>query len=156
MCAGSVPSAGSVAIVSIDGHFLRGDYDAALEAIDHVDASVGGDPYLDLLRANVHLVQGHNDAAKPLLRKVIAFDPARPEAYFALADLALADKQWGEMVKLLEALEAEAGQDMSGVAGSPDFTEFMASEPGSTLKTWSTVRLSQRCESSSTACRKVP
>jgi len=67
------PKDPAVDLISIDSFFLQQKYDMALEAIDRLDASVGGDPYLDLYRSTLHQKMGQNDLAETEKRQYLAY-----------------------------------------------------------------------------------
>ena len=48
-------------LINIDHYFLTKQFDKELAAIDHIETVVGGDPYLNVLRANVYFAQGKID-----------------------------------------------------------------------------------------------
>ncbi len=48
----------AVYLLSIDGYTLRKQYDHVLESIDRLDTLLGGDPYLDFLRATTRIQMG--------------------------------------------------------------------------------------------------
>ena len=45
-------------LINIDHYFLTKQFDKLLAAIDHIETVVGGDPYLDVFRANAYRAQG--------------------------------------------------------------------------------------------------
>jgi hypothetical protein len=68
----SYPKDPSVDLVSIDAFLLQKKYDLALEAIDRLDAAVGGDPHLDSFRAVMHQKMGRDDLAREELKRAVA------------------------------------------------------------------------------------
>jgi biotin carboxyl carrier protein len=67
------PNDSSVDLVSIDAFFLQEKYDMALAAVERLDTSVGGDPYLDSYRAGLHLKMGQKDLANTEKQRFLAY-----------------------------------------------------------------------------------
>ena len=71
----------------IDYYALQNDFDGTVRAIDKLNAVVGGDPELDLMKAYALLQQGQNEQAKTIIQNVIAQDPSHAIAKAVLANL---------------------------------------------------------------------
>jgi hypothetical protein len=81
------PDDASIDLVSIDGAFLKKDFPGVLAIVDHLDKRLGGDPYLDVLRANAHFVAGDAKAALVDARRATTREPTLRSAWVALAML---------------------------------------------------------------------
>jgi predicted Zn-dependent protease len=114
----------------IDYHILRKEYDEALGAIDRLDASVGGDPHLNLLRADSVYRQGDTAKAFDLVRQANAADPEAIDPYYTLLGLTVLEKDHEKTLAALKRIESRFGVDLSGVAQSPDYEEFRKSPQG--------------------------
>jgi tetratricopeptide (TPR) repeat protein len=127
------PNDALVDIVSIDGFIRRKSYVRALESLDRVDKAVRGDPYLNVLRANLRARQGNYDAARQLARQAIAEEPTMKNAYYFLVDLSLKTKDFAETARLLETLKTRFGVGFDSLENSAPFAEFVKSPE---YKTW--------------------
>jgi tetratricopeptide (TPR) repeat protein len=114
----------------VDYHVLRKEYDKVLEAIDRLDASVGGDAHLNLLRAESVYQQGDTAQAFELVRKANAADPDAIDPYWTLLGLAVMEKDHDKTLACLERLESRFGMNMSGVQQAPQYADFIASPEG--------------------------
>jgi tetratricopeptide (TPR) repeat protein len=121
------PNDALVDIVSIDGFIRRKSYVRALEALDRVDKAVGGDPYLNVLRANLRSRQGDLDGARQLAQKAITQEPTLKNAYYMLVDLSLKTKNFAETARLLDLLQTKFGIGWDSLSNSPAFAEFTKS-----------------------------
>jgi tetratricopeptide (TPR) repeat protein len=114
----------------IDYYALRKEHDKALATIDRLDASVGGDPHLDLLRAESVYQQGDVARAFELVRKSNAADPDAVEPYWTMLGLAVLEKDHVKTLAALERIESRFGIDLGGVAQAPEYSEFRKSPQG--------------------------
>ena len=58
------PGDPSLRLMSIDFHLLKKDHANALKTIDALDKHLGGDPFLDVMRATVHRSAGNESKAR--------------------------------------------------------------------------------------------
>jgi hypothetical protein len=114
----------------IDYHVLRQEHDQALAAMDRLDASVGGDPHLNLLRADTVYRQGDKAKAFDLVREANAADPDAIEPYWSLLGLTVLEKDHDKTLAALNRIESRFGVDLSGVAQAPEYEEFRKSSQG--------------------------
>jgi tetratricopeptide (TPR) repeat protein len=121
----SHPKDAMIDLISIDAHLIRKDYAKALEAIDRVDKSVGGDPYLNVLRGSILEREQKLDAARAILEKSVAQEPSLLRGYYALIDLSLERHNYGDTVKWLKQAEAKGVKfgDMRNAATFGDFVK---------------------------------
>jgi predicted Zn-dependent protease len=114
----------------VDYHVLRKEHDKALEAIDRLDASVGGDTHLNLLRAESVYQQGDAAKAFELVRKANAADADAIDPYWTLLGLSVMEKDHGKTLACLQRLESRFGMNMGGVEKAPQYADFIASPQG--------------------------
>jgi tetratricopeptide (TPR) repeat protein len=121
------PRDAGVDLMSIDAYILKERYDDALGAVDRLDASVGGDPYLDVLRANIHIKAGSLDRAHEAASRAAQQEPTLVPAYWSLISIALARKDDAETVRLLTHLRDRMGVQLADLSTIPEYAGFVES-----------------------------
>lgn len=121
------PNDRCVDLLSIDAHLFNEDYDQALACIDKVDKSVGGDPYLHVLRAGVYVNQKKYDKANEAAEKAVAEEPQLISAYWTLINIALTEKKFDRVVELLNTIEREFTIEFADLTTIEDYAEFVKS-----------------------------
>lgn len=129
-----LPDDPCVMFLSIDYFMLNMQYKRALEAIDHLDASVGGDPYLDAIRADVAHKQGETAKAYQLAEAVIHELPDLAASYSMLIDIARQDRNFDRMLAGLEKLGEQFEVDPAALYDDPAYVEFFQSPQGKEWK----------------------
>jgi tetratricopeptide (TPR) repeat protein len=114
----------------IDYYTLRGEYDQSIASIDRVDASVGGDPYLNTNRSDILYAKGEAAKAFALAEKAVADCPDLLDAHWTLLGLALLENDHERTLSTLTRIEQQFQLDLSGVDGSPEYEAFMQSSQG--------------------------
>lgn len=132
------PNDPSVDLVVLDAYVLTKKYGAAIQSINRIDKSVGGDPYLSALRANVYVLDGKLGPAKESAQKAVAAEPGLVEGYWSLVSVALVEKNYRETARLLLHVEKNLGIELNdlknaseyaGFVRSPEYREWMKSRP---------------------------
>jgi hypothetical protein len=126
------PGDPSVALIEVDGAFLRGDYDAALKNIDILDKAIGGDPFQDAIRAEVYLKRnqpGDLDRAAEHAEAAIKAEPTLAKGWWARLDTAVHRKQYPLAIETIEHLQQAFGAKLTDEAlhKIPEYTDFLAS-----------------------------
>jgi hypothetical protein len=121
------PNDPSVDLISIDYYILKKQYVKALEMVDRLDRSVGGDPYLNVLRAGIHLDAGNFAAARQAARQAAEAMPERSDGPMALLSISLAEKNHAETLRLLHVLEKDYGMTFKDLTTVPEYAEFVKS-----------------------------
>ncbi len=101
------PDDPTIALMEIDGAFLRGDFDGALRNVDTIDAAVGGDPFQDAVRAEVYLKRGRPgdlERAAERVEAALRAEPALEKAWWAKLDVATARRDWAGAVAAIDKL----------------------------------------------------
>jgi hypothetical protein len=99
------PKESWIALVSIDAFSLQDKYDQALAAVDELEQSVGGDPYLDAVRGHIYFKQKDYAAADQAANKAIAAVPDDQKGYWVLVDTSLANRDFAATTRALDSLE---------------------------------------------------
>ncbi len=114
------PNDAMIDLISLDGYLLRKSFDQALEALNHIDKAVGGDPYLKTMRAVVLNMQGKTDLAYRFAKEASAEEPTLPNNHFFLINLALKRRDFATTLAELQTLESKCGarfKDLTDRAG---------------------------------------
>lgn len=112
----------------IDAFFTMKQYDKAMAAIERVDQSVGGDPYLMFIRSGIHKLAGDDANAQKCLLVCIEQEPSLEEAANALLDRAINDKNFADTRKWLLHLEKNCGYQFEPNLNDVEaFSEFKKS-----------------------------
>jgi len=132
------PEGADSVLMAIDGYFLRKQYPQALEALDRLDQQIGGDPYIDVLRAATHLTAGDRPAARAAYQRAVEREPTRAEPYWSLVTMALEDRDHAAVVRWLDAVERDAGVGLKSPEElSASYAGFLSSKEG---KAWARRR----------------
>lgn len=121
------PFDAGVEMGAIDGFLLKQDYERALEAVNRVDNAVGGDPYMNVLRANIHLMQDNTRLAKAFAREATKEEPELVDAYWTLVSVSLAEPNFKDTAELLTKLRDELKIEIEDLRGNPSYAEFVKS-----------------------------
>lgn len=114
-------------IVSLDALFVRQRYDDELKAIDKLDQSLGGDPYLEIYRGNAHWGAARRNKAKSAVDRAIRAEPTMKEAYWTRITYALEEKEFKVVADLLTVLETKLGEEIADLAQIETYAEFVRS-----------------------------
>ena len=102
------PKADNLPLIMMSYHFLGQDFPKAAKAVDQLDQQVGGDPYLNLARANIAIGQNDAEVARGFVETLIKALPDKAtEGHRILLDQAIETQNHVETTRILKALEAE-------------------------------------------------
>lgn len=122
---------------------IRRDFTEALRQIDVLDAAVGGDPFLDAIRAPV-LVQrngpGDLEAAAARAERAVKALPELAMTHYLKLTIALARSQWSTALATLDVLERDFGMTLTedarselpnaeGLFASPEYAAWRKRHP---------------------------
>lgn len=121
------PNDACVDILSIDGFVMMKQYDKSLAATDRLDKSLGGDPYLNLLRAGIYLSAGQPEKARAVARTGVQEAPDLLDVYWALlgADLKLND--FPAAIETLKSIDNRFHIQFNDLTTNPEFAGFVKS-----------------------------
>lgn len=106
---------------------MNGEFSKALECVDRLDKSVGGDPYLDVLRADCLITAERLEEAKQAARAAVEAEPELIDAYWALATVGLRTKDFAEVSRLLNLIEKQFDMVLEDLTEFPDYAEYVES-----------------------------
>jgi tetratricopeptide (TPR) repeat protein len=121
------PNDPSADLLMIDAYFLQNDFDAALESIDRLDRSIGGDAYLDVLRSSIHIERGEFDEARDAISRAIEAEPSLIAAYWAMLGLTLTQEDYAETARMLDLIAETFGMEFNDLTQLPEYAGFVAS-----------------------------
>jgi hypothetical protein len=112
-------------LVSIDPLTKLKKYDQVLEAIDRLEKSLGGDPYLDFLRASIHLLDEKPAKVKECARRAIQRDPTLDDPYWLMVTMTLKEKAWAETARWLSSIEKDLGLEIGDLTAIELYADFV-------------------------------
>jgi tetratricopeptide (TPR) repeat protein len=132
------PKDAAIDILSIDYFLLKKQYDEAQKAIDKLNESVGGDPFLQILKGGVLNQAGKNAEAKPIIEKALKDDPKLMLGYWTRVAIALEEKNYADTLVWLKKIE-ETGLseiDLENIRKIDLYAGFVKSPEFEKLKKW--------------------
>jgi len=126
------PDDPSLPLRMLEAHSIRGEHTEALRRVDQIDALLGGDAFLNFLRAGALEGLGREADAVAGLAEAIIAEPEIEELRWALVHTALPAKDFGAVAGALRALrqDFEYQLDAEEIEESADYREFASSEEG--------------------------
>lgn len=121
------PKDACVDLIALDSFFLKRDFKAAREAIDRLDKSLGGDPYLHVMRANSYLNEAKFEDADREAKAALEGDASLTSALSILISISLNKREFGNTAELLTKIQNKHHADLSSIAADPAFAEFIKS-----------------------------
>ena len=121
------PGDPSLLLMNIDSYFLKKQYDAAYANIDQLDKRVGGDPYLDYLRASVRISQGRDADAADLCHRAASREPDLASAWEACVSETVKTGDYAKVVDGLDESAQKGGLQWTRVNTVPAFADFVKS-----------------------------
>lgn len=97
------PEDPAMALLTLDYHTLKGNYDSALQIVDLLEASTG-DTFLNLMRGNVHYQAGQYQTATALFRSLTEEYPEFLEGHLSLMSAMAMDGDYPGILTELSSL----------------------------------------------------
>jgi tetratricopeptide (TPR) repeat protein len=121
------PGDPALAFQDVDYYCLTRNFDDALRSIDRAEKAIGGDPYLNALRAKLLVKAWRHPEARVAADKAIAEEPGLTHGYWGRIDVALAETHHADTLKWLQKLVENTGQAVGDLRKDPDFVVFVRS-----------------------------
>lgn len=120
------PNDAAVEFLSLDWLTAKERYDDALKALDRINESVGGDSYLEAMRARLLFTKG--DTGKALQVAEVAMDdcPDLIQLYWTALELNLRAEKWTRVTELLQDLDQRFAVDFEDLRTVPEYARYAA------------------------------
>lgn len=119
-------------LLALDFELQQGHHQAALKAIEKLDRRIGGDPLLDVYRANVMADKGDYRQGLILAQAAKEAEPELEDAYWSIVAIALAQEDFPSVASELTTLSSLFGYqfDPELLAADETYGPFCASPAG--------------------------
>ncbi|MGP0065952.1 MAG: tetratricopeptide repeat protein [Isosphaeraceae bacterium] len=114
-------------LISIDSYIMKQSFDGALKAVDRLDKSLGGDPYLNVTRAGISEADGKLEAAKKYSRQAIDEEPTLAAGYLSLVGISLKEKKYEDTLAGLKEIDQKLHLQFNDLSQVPEYAGFVAS-----------------------------
>jgi hypothetical protein len=111
----------------IDYYTLTNKPDEVLKCVDRLDKSVGGDPYLNFMRASLAMERGDRADAKRLCELLVEQEPTFQPAYLLHIALSLKDDKDDETLLWLKKIHETLGTTFTDLTTVQDYARFVKS-----------------------------
>jgi hypothetical protein len=112
----------------MDDDVLRKNFDSALRRIDRTDGQVGGDPYLEVVRAGTLSEKKEFAAALAAAERCVKAEPTLVQGHQAAANMGLLAKRYDVVRRELLVLEKQFQVNVDDQVNSDEFAPFRASD----------------------------
>jgi len=110
---------------NIDYYRLMRNFDAAFKTIDKAENSIGGDPYLNALRAQMLVKAWRFKEARVEADKAIEHEPGLTHGYWGRIDVAVAEANHADTLAYLKKLAENTGHVAGDLRKDLDFAVFI-------------------------------
>ncbi len=121
------PKDAGVDFISTDYFLMKGQFDEALGCVDRLDTAIGGDAYLDVLRANIEIQAHRFDRAQARIESAKDREPDLVDAYLSALELAVAEKDNQAAVRHLEELRKRFQFHFAELSAQPQYADLVGS-----------------------------
>ena len=119
----------------IDYHLLKKEFDKSLSCVDRLDEAVGGDGYLNLLRANILFEKGQKEQALEKMQQAIGASPTVIDAYWGMLELAMNLQDHPLTFQTLKQIEENFEMEWQDLRDVPEYADFVNSPEGQRWQT---------------------
>ncbi len=134
------PDDPSLDLVMIDSAFARKKYDEMIDTIDRLDKRLGGDPYLETLRANAYAESGRLPEAIAHAKRATEQEPTLLDGWWTLFTDQVRGRDYPAAVVTLAVLrdrfhvatddtKLRADPQFTGLTESPEYAELRKTAP---------------------------
>jgi tetratricopeptide (TPR) repeat protein len=134
------PGDPAIDFLSIDYFTVKKDYDRVLRCIASVQAATGGDPYLDVLRAEALVAAGRLKEARSAAEKAIRDEPDLADGYWSRITMALREKNHKDTLAWLKKLVEKTGTEVKDLADLDEYKDFVRSPEYAAWEKWYAAR----------------
>lgn len=121
------PHDAALDLLSIDGYIMKKQHRDALACVDRLDKSVGGDPYLDSLRAGLYLEEGEFADARKFADAAVIAASHIVGVHWMLVAVTLKQQDFDATLAALKRIYRDFGFEAYDLSEQPDYAEFRKS-----------------------------
>lgn len=122
--------------ISINFYFLQKRYAAARKSIEELDQTLGGDPFLDVMRGNAWMEEGRFDEARQAMEEAIQKESDLANAYWARITLSLRENKHDDTLLWLQTVVEKCSDEVESLSEVPEYAEFVKSPQHGEWKKW--------------------
>lgn len=106
---------------------LQDEFVAARQSLDRIEKSVGGDPFLDVLRARFFVKESKFAEAEAAAQRAIAGDTTLTDAWMVRLEVSVKTREFARTAELMTTLQKVHGIQFPDLATLPFYAEFVKS-----------------------------
>lgn len=114
--------------MAIDYYLMRNEFAAALASIDQVDRWVGGDGYLNVMRAGIHAANEDLEGMRRAGLAAVEGAPEMVDGYWTMINCENLAGNYDEVVRWVKALSQIDPHEANDFIGADGFEAFVASD----------------------------
>jgi Flp pilus assembly protein TadD len=122
------PNDPTMGLALLDWHLLAGRTGKSLHIIERIDQKVGGDPYLDNIRASAHFLAKDYEAAETTSARACAALPDMPDVWWTRVSINLKRQDHARTAQLLTTMRKQFGLSYGDMTTLPDYADFVKSD----------------------------
>jgi tetratricopeptide (TPR) repeat protein len=130
------PSDPALTFQNIDYYCLTRNFEEALQSIDKAETAIGGDPYLNALRAKLLVKAWRHKDARAVADKAIDQEPGLTHGYWGRIAVAVAETHHADTLGWLKKLVENTGQSVGDLRIDPQFVVFIRSSEYRDWMSW--------------------
>jgi len=111
-----------------DYSMLQSDTSKIILALDNLNEKIGGDVYIDVLKAAIFKNNNQISKAEGLLKSALEKEPDNEESYWLYFDLLAKQKNYSEIIRIFEQFRKEFDDDPSEYLDEEKYADFFGSE----------------------------
>jgi tetratricopeptide (TPR) repeat protein len=134
------PTDPAVDFLSIDYFTLKKQYDEAIRCIEKTDKTLGGDPYLYVLRANTMVAAKKFKEAREAAEKAVELEPDLSDGYWSRLTVSLKEKNHADTLAWLKKLVEKTGEEIADLTTVADYAEFIKTPEHQEWLKWYAMR----------------
>jgi len=114
-------------LLLLDHYSMKKEFAKALEGVDRLDKAVGGDPYLNMIRAGLSEADGNLAAAEKFAERAIKEEPTLLRAHFYLIGITLLQKKYDATLAALKKQDQTFEIKYNDLTTVPAYAGFVKS-----------------------------
>lgn len=127
-------------LLMLDALVARKKHAEAIQLVDKIDRRLGGDPYLEVIRAIAYAEAENPAQSQAALERAVAAEPTLIHARLMLIASALSRKDYARVALELTTIECDLGVEIADIEQEAIYEDFVKSEE---YRKWKAARAKQ-------------